>query len=344
MSGCNRFIRPRFGPRVGRDAFSPTTTVGGKAAGNAAALGHPAYSSLIMHASLPPAARRGRVRAGAPFPASSACSPTHAHVRRGKVRSASLSREIVVGSEVASAHVSRPGPARSSSAVHRGNPAPRRASGPLSQGDPAHLAQTVHPSSSGPSVRADSAGTLQADVGVRGRDAPLGRSNDEGHPGVPGTSPFASDDDEDYRMTVVEGLTRQHVATTFRWPAALGGSQVSVTGSFCNWERLLRMTRSSSTGDFVLTLVRRSAPQQWPGKLCAARASMSGDDATRCHVVPCSLWSRGRCSTSTWWTGAGACRPRTGRCVTSAARSTTSGSWRRPPPCTGGGSGRAMRL
>jgi hypothetical protein len=38
--------------------------------------------------------------------------------------------------------------------------------------------------------------------------------------------------------------------TTFRWPAALGGHQVAVCGSFSKWEPLT-LHQASSDGDFV---------------------------------------------------------------------------------------------
>lgn len=79
-----------------------------------------------------------------------------------------------------------------------------------------------------------------------------------------------------FEMPVVEGLTRDRVATAFRWPASLGGKEVFVTGSFCGWDRMLRMSRSGPDGDFFLTTVRdfrrtrrRSA---WIGVLCHAVA------------------------------------------------------------------------
>eukprot|EP00873_Tetraselmis_striata_P021949 jgi/Tetstr1/442213/TSEL_030360.t1 len=49
-------------------------------------------------------------------------------------------------------------------------------------------------------------------------------------------------------------LSAERVMTTFRWPAALGGEEVGLIGSFSNWENAMPLGKSSETGDFVRTL------------------------------------------------------------------------------------------
>mmetsp|Transcript_10746 Transcript_10746/g.25503 ORF Transcript_10746/g.25503 Transcript_10746/m.25503 type:complete len:556 (+) Transcript_10746:100-1767(+) len=51
-----------------------------------------------------------------------------------------------------------------------------------------------------------------------------------------------------------EYLSKDHIMSTFRWPAALGGEEVSVIGSFTDWEHQTPLGRSSETGDFVRTM------------------------------------------------------------------------------------------
>jgi len=71
---------------------------------------------------------------------------------------------------------------------------------------------------------------------------------------------------DEQEVVVVQGLDDpSKVATPFRWPAALGGSEVFVTGSFCGWERMMKMHRAGN-GDFFLTMVRSLSPRRPPDR------------------------------------------------------------------------------
>lgn len=45
-----------------------------------------------------------------------------------------------------------------------------------------------------------------------------------------------------------------NIITTFRWPAALGGQSISVTGSYCGWSSFTTLARSAETDDYMCSL------------------------------------------------------------------------------------------
>ncbi|CAL8467114.1 g6650 [Coccomyxa elongata] len=53
------------------------------------------------------------------------------------------------------------------------------------------------------------------------------------------------------------------VVTTFRWPAALGGQDISVIGSFTDWQTPIALRSSSETKDFVRTLALQPGTYQY---------------------------------------------------------------------------------
>jgi len=55
----------------------------------------------------------------------------------------------------------------------------------------------------------------------------------------------------------------EHIMTTFRWPAALGGKEIAVIGSFTDWAEPIPLGKSSVTGDFVRTMALRPGAYQY---------------------------------------------------------------------------------
>ncbi|KAL4852949.1 putative sucrose-phosphatase 2 [Chlorella vulgaris] len=99
----------------------------------------------------------------------------------------------------------------------------------LLQGEPAAASSGRRIDAASPSVGGGSSGAPAA----------------PGTPSTTGSSP-GSDGWDNGGESADEGL----VVTTFRWPAALGGHEVSVCGSFSDWEPL-QLHQASSGGDFV---------------------------------------------------------------------------------------------
>lgn len=60
-----------------------------------------------------------------------------------------------------------------------------------------------------------------------------------------------------------EETAGNRVMTTFRWPAALGGEEVGVIGSFSNWENAMPLGKSTETGDFVRTMALSPGTYQY---------------------------------------------------------------------------------
>ena len=53
------------------------------------------------------------------------------------------------------------------------------------------------------------------------------------------------------------------VMTTFQWPAALGGKEVALVGSFNGWSAPLPLGRSAASGDWVRSIALPPGPVQF---------------------------------------------------------------------------------
>lgn len=53
------------------------------------------------------------------------------------------------------------------------------------------------------------------------------------------------------------------VMTTFKWPAALGGKEVALVGSFNGWSAPLPLGRSTASGDWVRSIALPPGPVQF---------------------------------------------------------------------------------
>ena len=102
------------------------------------------------------------------------------------------------------------------------------------------------------------------------------------------------------------------IVTTFRWPAAMGGHEVAVCGSFSDWQPLPLHRAGPSGGDFVRSLALPPGPAYFKYQVdgvwicCPTEQVVADGHGFNNYRCGCSGWRGGGGACGWWWRGEGA--------------------------------------